>query len=165
MKKLTLLLSTLILLTLSTKAQKSTNMIKSASIIVVPVDISTNKAWNIIGAVDGVDKWFAPLITTCEVNGDTRVCGLENGVTFTESIILVDHTNMIFRYDIPSQPLIPMTNLSASMRVIAGADGKTYIEWAGNYDVKPEDKNEVNKMLLEAWETGIKGIEKHAASL
>ncbi len=165
MKKLAVLLSAFILLTLNTKAQKSTNMVKSATITVMPVNISVEKAWGIIGAVDGVDKWFSGLIKTCEVNGDHRVCGLENGQTFNEQIVLVDHQNKIFRYDIPTQPMMPVTNLSLYMRVLKGANGKTYIEWAGNYDVKPEDKDRANEMLLEAWEMGIKSIESYVVSL
>ncbi|MEZ5017139.1 MAG: SRPBCC family protein [Flavipsychrobacter sp.] len=140
-------------------------MIKSATIAVIPIDVSAAQAWDIIGAVGGVDKWFGEVIKTCEVNGDHRVCGLGDGQTFDEKIILVDHQNKILRYDIATQPMIPMSNLSAYMRVLEDANGETYIEWSGNYDVTPEQKDEVNKMLIGAWQMGVKGIEQYATSL
>ncbi len=111
------------------------------------------------------DKWFAPVIKTCSVSGDKRTCGIEGNVTFDEKIILVDHMNMIFQYAIPTQPMIPMTNLSATMSVLTDNKGNGIIVWYWTYDVAKQKESEVREVLTGAWTMGAKGIESYILTL
>lgn len=135
--------------------------IKSGNMIVFSTNIPAQKVWEVIGAVGGVDKWFAPVIKSCSVSGDKRTCGIEGNVTFDEKILLVDHKNMVFQYAIPTQPMIPITNLNATMSVLTDNNGNGIIVWFGTYDVSKQKEVEVREMLTGAWMMGAKGIESY----
>lgn len=137
------------------------SIVKSGNMVVYNTNIPAQKVWGIIGAVDGVDKWFAPVIKTCSVSGDKRTCGIEGNVTFDEKILLVDHKNMVFQYAIPTQPMIPMSNLTATMSVLIDSKGNGIIVWSGTYDVSTQKETEVKEMLTGAWTMGAKGIESY----
>lgn len=153
-------LITLLLIVTAATTYGQESIIKSGNLIVYNTSVSAQKVWEVIGAVDGVDKWFAPVIKTCSVSGDKRTC-IEGNITFDEKIILVDHKNMIFEYAIPTQPMIPMTNLSATMSVLKDSKGNGIIVWHGTYDVAKQKEAEVREMLAGAWTMGAKGIESY----
>lgn len=92
-------------------------MKKSDQKVVLSLDTTPETAWEIIGAVSGVDQWMAPMITSCRIDGDKRYCGTEEG-EFEEDIIRVDHENRIFKYGIPKQHLIPVENSLGSTKVL-----------------------------------------------
>ena len=152
---------TLLLMIAGGTSYAQDSIIKSGNLIVYNTNVPAQKVWEVIGAVDGVDKWFAPVIKTCSVSGNKRTCGIEGNITFDEKIILVDHKNMIFEYTIPTQPMIPMTNLSATMSVQTDTKGNGIIVWYGTYDVAKHKEAEVREMLAGAWTMGAKGIESY----
>ena len=150
----------ILLFSINVKAQEH-KTIKSGEILVVTTNISAAKVWEVIGAVGGVDKWFAAAIKSCSVKGDKRTCGIEGGKTFDETIELVDHKNRIFRYSIPTQPMMPMQNLSATMQVLEDKNGNGIVVWSGSFDVEVEMEVKVKEMLKGAWAMGVKGIETY----
>lgn len=151
----------LILILAAAAVHGQDGIIRSGTQVVYNTNVPAEKVWEIIGAVDGVDKWFAPVIKTCSVSGDKRTCGIEGNITFDEKILLVDHKNRVFQYSIPTQPLIPMTNLFASMSVLVDSKGNGIIVWQGTYDVAKQKDTEVKEMLAGAWTMGAKGIETY----
>ena len=80
------------------------------------LDISADQAWDIIGAVSGVDKWFSEVITSCRVEGNKRYCSTADGA-FEEDILTVDHEKKVFEYGIPQQHLLPVSNIVGRMTV------------------------------------------------
>ncbi|MFZ6013486.1 MAG: SRPBCC family protein [Bacteroidota bacterium] len=151
----------LILIVAGTTVYGQDNIIKSGALIVYTTNVPAQKVWDIIGAVDGLDKWFAPVIKTCSVSGDKRTCGIDGDLTFDEMILLVDHKNMIFQYSIPTQPMIQMTDLMATMSVLVDNKGNGVIVWHGTYNVAKPKEAEVKEMLVGAWMMGAKGIETY----
>lgn len=125
--------------------------------ISLTIQTSPAAAWEIIGAVNGVDKWLAP-ITSCRVEGDKRYCTTEQG-EFAEDIRKVDHENRILQYTIPSQNMIPVQNIEGEMRVLTAENGKTTIEWSWNYDVEEVNEASAKEALTMVGTMGIQGIE------
>jgi len=133
-------------------------MKKSIQRISKSVNVSPAEAWEVIGAVGGVDKWFAPVITACRVEGDKRFCSTEAG-DFMENILEVNHEEKYLRYGIPQQPLMPVSNILGKMTVRKAEDGKTVIDWEWAFDVEDDKEAEAKTMLAEAGQMGISGIE------
>lgn len=115
--------------------------------------------WEIFGAVDGVEQWMAPMITSCRIEGYKRICETEGG-EFEEDIISVDHENRVFRYGIPKQHMMPVENILASMKVFKGADNQAIVGWSWSFDVLEEKEAEAKEMLAHTGQVGLKGIEQ-----
>ena len=137
-------------------------MKKSNEKITLEINVSAEKAWKVIGAVDGVDKWFAPILS-CRVEGKKRICSTEAG-EFTENIEKVDHQNRIFQYAIPEQNMIPVKNIFGTMKVNDLGNEKSSVEWSATFDVEENKEMEAKEMFKGAWTMGIQGIEKHINS-
>ncbi len=134
-------------------------MKKTSEKVTVEVNAPAEKVWEIIGAVGGVDKWFAPVIQSCRVEGSKRICGTEAG-EFTEDIKKVDHENKIFQYAIPEQNMIPVKNIFGTMKVNDVGNGKSSVEWSATFDVEENKEAQAKEMFRGAWTMGINGIEK-----
>jgi Polyketide cyclase / dehydrase and lipid transport len=131
-------------------------MKKSEHKISVAIDVSAEKAWEIVGAVDGVDKWLAP-INTCRVEGDKRFCSTDDGA-FTEDILKVDDYNRELHYAIPQQNMMPISNILGMMKVRENND-KAIIDWQWEFDVEENTEEQAREMLSGVGQMGIKGIE------
>jgi len=134
-------------------------MKKSSEKVTVGVNASAEKVWKIVGAVGGVDKWFAPVIQSCRVEGNKRICGTEAG-PLNEDIIEVNHQSKIFRYGIPEQNMIPVKNILGRMKVNDLGNGKSSVEWSATFDVEENKEAQAKEMFKGAWTMGINGIEK-----
>ncbi len=131
-------------------------MKKSNHRIVKSIDVTPDQAWKIIGAVDGVDQWLAP-ITACRVEGNQRICNTAEG-EFTEDILNVDHENRVLHYAIPKQHMIPVENIVGNMKVISGSNTK--VEWSWEFDVEESKEAEAREILATVGNMGISGIEE-----
>ncbi len=131
-------------------------MKKSNHKISATIDVTPTEAWQIIGAVGGVDKWLAP-IQACRVEGDKRFCTTEDG-EFSEDILKVDHENKVLEYLIPSQNMLPVENIQGRMQVTA-SEGKAVVEWAWAFDVEETNEAGAKEMLSMVGNMGITGIE------
>ena len=125
--------------------------------IAVTIDVTPEEAWNVIGAVKGVDQWLAP-ITACRVEGNKRYCTTEAG-EFSEDILNVDHDRKVFEYAIPSQNMIPVQNVEGKMQVLAAAEGQSTIEWSWVFEVEEENEVPAKQAFGMVGNMGNKGIE------
>lgn len=132
-------------------------MKKSEHKVSVKINVSPEKAWEIIGAVDGVDKWLAP-IETCRVEGEKRYCTTEEG-GFEENILKVDNEKKELHYDIPEQSMIPVSNILGMMKVMNSDDNTAVVNWQWTFDVEETSEAQAKEMLTGIGEMGIKGIE------
>jgi len=121
------------------------------------IEVSPMEAWNIIGAVSGVEQWLGP-ITSCSVEGNKRTCGTEEG-TFEEEILNVDHDTKTLDYLIPEQQLMPVENIQGQMQVTEASKGQATITWAWEYDVAEENEEAAKGALQMVGGMGIAGIE------
>ena len=121
------------------------------------IDVTPTEAWEIIGAVSGVDQWLGP-ITGCKVEGSKRTCTTEEG-SFEEDIHDVDHDNKILSYGIPRQHMIPVQNIEGQMKVLSGADQKATIQWSWDFEVEESNELQAKEALQMVGSMGISGIE------
>ena len=131
--------------------------------IALKIDATAASAWNVIGAVSGVDKWLAP-ITSCRVEGNKRYCTTEAG-EFSEDILNVDHDQMLFQYAIPEQNMIPIQNIQGAMKVLPTGTAQAMIEWSWSFEVEEANEAEAKEALTMVGNMGIKGIEDHIHAL
>ena len=131
-------------------------MKKSEQKVAIEINATPAEAWEIIGAVSGVDQWFPQMITSCRVEGNKRICGTEGG-EFMEDILKIDHENREFKYGIPQQHLMPVENIIGTMKV-EGTE-KATIHWHWAFDVEEANEEQAKEMLAGAGQMGISGIE------
>lgn len=123
----------------------------------VNINVSAEKAWEIIGAVNGVDKWLAP-IETCRIEGDKRYCTTEEG-GFEEDILKVDHENKELHYAIPEQNMMPVSNILGMMKVRKSDEENSVVDWKWAFDVEENSEEQAKEMLSGIGQMGIEGIE------
>lgn len=139
-------------------------MKQSQEKVSISINASAEDAWKVIGAVGGVDKWFAPLIQSCRVEGNKRYCTTEAG-PLNEDVLEVNHQAKVFRYGIPKQQMIPVDNIMGTIKVVDNGNGSSIIEWSATFDVLSEKEAEAKEMFKGAWTMGIQGLEKYVRSL
>ena len=127
--------------------------------VALTIQASPEAAWDVIGAVNGVDNWLAP-ITACRVEGNKRFCSTEEG-EFSEDILKVDHENRVLKYSIPAQHMIPVQNIIGEMRVVATDEGKATVEWTWNFEVEENNEAQAKETLTMVGSMGINGIEAY----
>ena len=133
-------------------------MKKSSFTFSKEINITPEQAWKIIGAVNGVDKWVGP-ITACSVDGDKRVCATEEG-SFEEDILKIDHENRVFKYGIPKQHMVPVSNIIGQMSVTNGTNNHAIVTWTWNFDVTEENEAVAKETFNMLGTMGIDGIEQ-----
>lgn len=134
-------------------------MIKSQQKVSVQVTSSSADVWDVISRVSGVDQWLAPMITACRVEGSKRYCSTEGG-EFEENILKIDHEHRTFKYNIPTQHMIPVENIVGTMMVHEAANDGAIVDWSWSFDVENDDKAaQAKEMLAQAGEMGINGID------
>ncbi|HAS46179.1 MAG TPA: hypothetical protein DCS93_37205 [Microscillaceae bacterium] len=139
-------------------------MKKSEQTVELSINATPKAAWEVIGAVTGVEKWLGAMIKGSRVEGQKRICTLDGGVEFREDILKIDHENREFKYGIPEQPMMPVDNIIGSMKVTQDANGKAVVRWHWTFDVAEENEAQAKEMLAGAGQMGIKGIEELIAA-
>lgn len=121
------------------------------------IQVRPEAAWQVIGGADGVDKWFAP-VTSCRVVGNKRFCETADGA-FSEDILEINNESMTFKYAIPSQNLLPISNILGTMQVSNAEDGNTSVSWSWHFEVEEAAEQQAIEALDMMGNMGIKGIE------
>ncbi len=121
------------------------------------INVTPQEAWEVIGAVSGVDQWLAP-ITDCKVEGNKRYCSTENG-SFEEDILNVDHEEFKLEYRIPEQHMIPVQNIEGQMKVTGDENGNANVVWKWDFEVEEDQESTAKEALRMTGEMGISGIE------
>lgn len=116
------------------------------------------KVWKTISKASGVNDWL-PIITSCKLDGDRRICSTEQG-DLKETILEIDDKNKTFTYAIDEQPLLPIQNVVATMKVISKNE---YTELSWNMDFDIEDESQlpiVEEAVRGLYSAGAEGLEK-----
>lgn len=124
------------------------------------LNVTPEEAWEVIGAVSGVDKWFGSLIKTCNVVDDKRFIKTNDGMTFEEHILEVNNDTRTLRYGI-QQEMLPIENIKETMTVKDNGTGKSVIDWSASFDAT--DKNAViaKEALRNMWNMGLEEMEQY----
>ena len=137
---------------------------RSSQSVSFEVNGSPDEIWDIIGAVGGVDKWFGPIITSCRLEGNKRICGTADG-EFEEDILSVDHANKVFIYGIPQQHLLPIENIEGQMQVGLAPNGNALVTWSWTFDVDETVEAQAKEALAGMAPLAQEGLANYASSL
>ena len=138
-------------------------MKKSKQSVTKTISVSPDAAWKVIGGVGDVDKWLAPLIQTCRVEGNKRYLTTEGGA-LEEDILEVNHNNRVLRYGVHKQSVLPVDNILGAIKVLDGDGQHSTIEWSAEFDVLPENEDKAKAALQDLYTMGIQGIENYINS-
>ncbi|MEM6898505.1 MAG: SRPBCC family protein [Pseudomonadota bacterium] len=126
------------------------------------IQASSDEVWQTISQGGDVHRWFAGVITTCELTGSCegaeRRCTMADGAALEERIIEVDHGRMRFRYAIDKHPL-PATDVVATIQVVGLPDGQTQVTWSADYSVSDDHAALVEETLKGLYNQGIAALE------
>lgn len=122
----------------------------------------SEKVWNLIAAVGGVDKW-APMISACRVEGSgagaRRYCTMADGAKLKEVIDEVDNTAMRFKYRITDG--LPVHGFEGTVQVKTVGGMRTEVIWYGASEADNEHAEGFRQMLREVYPGLIMALEKH----
>ena len=113
-------------------------MKKSNQKVLLSLNATPEFVWEIVGAVDGVEKWFAPMITSCRVEGNKRYCNLDNGDVLEEQF-LVSNAEKTFVYTIHKQTSFPAENIVGIIRLEQSGEELTTLYWSVDLEVENEE--------------------------
>ncbi len=125
------------------------------------LNVTPEKAWEVIGAVSGVDKWFNSLIKSCRVDGDKRYCETGEGHQFTEDILEVNHEARIFKYAIPKQDMLPVENIIGTMSVDSNTAGLAIVNWSATFESASENAEMAQEAFINLWSMGLNDMEEY----
>lgn len=125
------------------------------------MNVTPEQAWEVIGSVGGVDKWFGSMITSCKIEGKKRICETTDGMMLNEDILEVNHTDKIFCFAIPEQGILPVTNIVETMQVRTGDNGKALVEWSATFDATKENGAMAKEAFQNLWTMGLNEMEAY----
>lgn len=124
------------------------------------LNVSPEKAWKVIGAVEGVDKWFSSMITSCQVENGKRFCMTAQGIPLEEEILEVNHETRTFKFGIPTQGMLPASNIIETMTVRDNGNGKALVDWSAEFQATSENAPTVQEAFRGLWDAGLEEMEK-----
>lgn len=122
--------------------------------------VTPAQAWEVIGAVGGVDRWFSSVITSCRVEDGKRFCQTADGIQLEEQILEVDHDNRTFRFGIPRQELLPVDDLVETMSVRSSDSGNAIVDWSASFSATSENASAATEALQNLWHMGLSEMEQ-----
>lgn len=134
-------------------------MQKSEAKISLALKVSTEEVWKVISSVDGVDKWFPSVIKSCRYENGKRYCETNDGIPLVENILEVNHGKMIFKFSIPEQAMLPVSNIEETMEVRQSENGETIVDWSGTWLVDKENEQSMIETFSNLWTMGLKEME------
>ncbi|MEW7292399.1 SRPBCC family protein [Aquimarina sp. 2304DJ70-9] len=106
--------------------------IKTTNFVNAPLD----KVWAKVGPGTNMDKWM-PIVASCTVDGNKRVCGTHENGTLYETILQSDEENKIFQYRIDEQSMLPVSGIIGTMK-LSEKNGGTQLDWDVEFDISEE---------------------------
>lgn len=125
------------------------------------MNVSPELAWNVIGAVGGVDKWFGSMIKSCRVEGDKRFCETADEIKLEEHILEINQETKTFRFGIPQQELLPVENIIETMQVKEDANGKALVEWSASFDASADNAALASEAFRNLWKAALMEMEAY----
>ncbi|WP_299223903.1 SRPBCC family protein [uncultured Aquimarina sp.] len=121
------------------------------------VNAPLDKVWAKVGPGTNMDKWM-PIVATCRVEGDKRICGTHEAGDLKETILKSDDKNKVFQYRIDEQSMLPVTNIIGTM-TLSEKNGGTQLNWDVEFDISEE-----NAGAFEEIKTNTEGLYQMAAT-
>jgi hypothetical protein len=128
--------------------------------------VSSDKAWEAISKIGGLDVWF-PTIATCTVEGDGvgahRYMTLHRGGEITDRILDINSTRRQLTYQRVRSPF-PVTSYIGTVEVFQSFDSRAIVVWTVDFESDPQDSVTVAAALRSGIGAGVEGMEKDLQS-
>ncbi|MBI2273556.1 MAG: SRPBCC family protein [Bacteroidetes bacterium] len=134
-------------------------MQKSEAKISLALNVSVEQAWKVISSIDGVEKWFPSVIKSCRYENGKRYCETNDGIPLVENILEVNHEKKVFRFSIPEQAMLPVSDIEETMKVRQSEKGETIVDWSGTWLVDKENEQSMFETFSNLWTMGLKEME------
>lgn len=120
------------------------------------VSAPLDNVWAKVGPGTHMDKWM-PIVATCSVEGNKRVCTTPEGATLYETI-WADNENKVFTYTIDKQDFMPISDIQGTITLKENGS-TTLMHWDVNFEISEE-----NAPALPEIKKNIEGIYQMAAT-
>jgi len=125
--------------------------IKTTNRIDAPID----QVWEHLRTGENVNSWL-PIITSCRLEGNNRICSTENG-ELEETILKSDDDTKTFQYSIEKQNMFPIENILGTMKLNEVGQDQTDLHWDISFSLEDES-------LFTAIKEGIEGVYQMGAA-
>ncbi|MDO1501620.1 SRPBCC family protein [Winogradskyella maritima] len=95
------------------------------------------KVWAKVEPGTHMDKWM-PIIETCSVEGNKRICTTPEGATLHETI-QTDAENKVFKYSIDKQDFMPISDIEGTITLKDNGDNTT-MHWDVDFEISKENE-------------------------
>ncbi|HMS66626.1 MAG TPA: SRPBCC family protein [Saprospiraceae bacterium] len=136
-------------------------MQKSETKISMGLNVSVEQAWKVISSIDGVEKWFPSVIKSCQYENGKRYCETNDGITLVEHILELNHEQKVFKFSIPAQTMLPVSDIEEIMQVRQSEKGETIVDWSGTWLVDIENEQFMIETFSNLWSMGLKEMETY----
>lgn len=141
MKKTLATLGLLLALPAAAWAQERFEVIES-----VMLDASAEQAWDLVNDFDALDSWH-PAVTKTEIvegevphRGTLRVLTIGDGEGMVrETLTHYSDADMTLSYVINSTDIIPVSDYSSTVNVVAVSDDLSLVIWSGDFLANPPE--------------------------
>ena len=123
--------------------------------VAVAVDATT--AWQRLRRIEKAHELFAPVLTDCRLDGETRTVRFANGMVVRELILDVDDERRRVAYAALDAP--GMTYHHASMQVIEAGPGRSLFVWVTDF-LPPGVRDAVAPLIEQGSAAFRKNLEK-----
>ena len=111
-----------------------------------------DQVWSKISDPGTIDAWH-PVVASCSLEGDNRLCTLVDGARITERIDELDEANRSYSYRILESPL-PLANYRSTIKV-EHVDGGCLVEWTSSFEVTAGPAEEMIEVIQGVYEAGM----------
>lgn len=119
-----------------------------------------DRIWALIGQFNALPAWHPGVEdSSLEAGGRVRRLRLAGGGEIVERLETLDESARLYRYSIVSGPL-PVTNFSATLRVIDDGNGNATVEWSGEFDAAGVPEADAAKAVQGIYQAGLDSLRK-----
>ena len=114
------------------------------------IQAPADRVWAFIRDFGAIGDWFGALAECQGVGsgvGMQRISTFKDGVKVTETLLELDETSRVLRYDVQDPNPFPMKNYVSKVQVNDLGDGTCEVVWSAECDPDGSSDEEVTKML------------------
>ena len=119
------------------------------------VNASPDAVWQTIGDPATISGWH-PAIAASSLDGDVRLCTLENGAAINEKVVNRDDAGRNYSYIITDSPL-PLTDYKATISVSEEGSGSA-VEWTCSFQPAGAPDEEVVGLITGVYQAGFAAL-------
>ena len=124
------------------------------------LDVPSTKVWDLIGGFNALPDWH-PAVEKSELEkeGSMRRLSLVGGGTIVEKLEKKDDNKRLYSYSIVDSPL-PVANYVATIQVTDLGNGKTRVEWSGEFRPSGASETDAVKVIQGIYQAGLDNLRK-----